>query len=458
MTRINPIGRVWRLARGALWPIPLLAVTLAVTAGLLLPVLDEALSTADEGSPLGFVFGGDPGAARDLLAAIAGSLISVTGVTFSLTVVALQLGSSQYSPRLLQTFVTDPVVQGTLAQLTGTFVYALTVLRTVRTAEATLDGRAFVPRLSITLAFLFALGSVAALVFFLGHLARMLRVETMLRNVHDEAVATIERTDQNPDDAPPELPGRPGTPVEAQASGFVVAVDEERLVAVARERDLVLVLRPRMGDSVVRGTPLAHVWPRDGGPVRDPDELADAVTQAVTLSYERTPEEDAAYSVRKIVDIAGRALSPGINDPTTAVHALSHLSALLGDLLPRHSPSLACRDTDGTLRLVVHRWTAEELLRLGLEETIEYSSGQPAVLRRIAGLLRELAWRVRGHGLDRELTALVERAARLAAETTSVDEREATLWRAAVDDALAGRWSVVPEPGRRPATPHAPTS
>ncbi|MGY2066123.1 DUF2254 domain-containing protein [Blastococcus sp. SYSU DS0619] len=455
MTRINPVGRLWRLARGALWPIPLMAVTLAVVVGVLLPVLDEALSTADEGSPLAFVFGGGPAAARDLLAAIAGSLISVTGVTFSLTVVALQLGSSQYSPRLLQTFVTDPVVQGTLAQLTGTFVYALTVLRTVRTAEATLDGASFVPRLSITLAFVFALGSVAALVVFLGHLARMLRVETMLRNVHDEAVATIARTDQDPDDTPPDLPGGPGTPVEARASGFVVAVDERRLVAAARDRDLVLVLRPRMGDSVVAGTPLAHVWPRGGGPVRDPDELAGEVTDAVSLSYERTPEEDAAYSVRKIVDIAGRALSPGINDPTTAVHALSHLSALLGDLLPRHSPSLVCRDGDGVARLVVHRWTAQELLRLGLEETLEYSSGQPAVLRRMAGLLREVAWRVRGHGLDREVTILVDRAARLAVESTSIDEREATLWRTGVEDALAGRWSVVPEPGRRPATPDA---
>ncbi|MGY1915369.1 DUF2254 domain-containing protein [Blastococcus sp. SYSU DS0973] len=456
MTRINPVGRLWRLARGALWPLPLFAVTLAVAVGVMLPLLDERLGTADEGSPLAFVFGGGPAAARDLLAAIAGSLISVTGVTFSLTVVALQLGSSQYSPRLLQTFVTDPVVQATLAQLTGTFVYALTVLRTVRTSEATVDGSAFVPRLSITLAFLFSLGSVAALVVFLGHLARMLRVETMLRNVHDEAVATIERTAEDPDDAPPELPAGPGTPVEARASGFVVAVDEERLVAEARDRDLVVVLRPRMGDSVVAGTPLAHAWVRAGGPVRDADELAEVVTGAVALSYERTPEEDAAYSVRKIVDIAGRALSPGINDPTTAVHALSHLSALLGDMLPRHSPTLVRRDADGVVRLVVHRWTSGELLRLGLEETLEYASGQPAVLRRIAGLLRELAWRVRGHGLDRDLAVLVERTTTLAVETTAIDDREAALWRSGVEDALAGRWSVAPEPHRRPSDQDAP--
>jgi uncharacterized membrane protein len=452
MSGIHPVARVWRLARGSLWPLPLLAVTLALAVGLAMPVLDGKLGTADEGSPLAFVFGGGPAAARDLLAAIAGSLISVTGVIFSLTVVALQLGSSQYSPRLLQTFATDPVVQATLAQLTATFVYALTVLRTVRTAEAAIGGQSFVPRLSITLAFLFSLGSVAALVVFLGHLARSLRVETMLRDVHDEAATAIKDMAEEVPDPSAALPDRPGAPVEATGSGFVIDVDHDLLIAAARDADAVVALSPRMGDSVVAGTPVAHVWRTDGAPV-DVETLSAAVARAVRLSYERTPDGDAAYSLRKIVDIAGRALSPGINDPTTAVHALSHVSALLGDLLPRRASVRAWRDGDGVVRLVAPRWTAEELLQLGLEEPLEYASGQPAVLRRIAGLLHELAWRVRGEGMDAVLRTLVDRTARLARETTSVDEREATGWRTAVDDALAGRWAAAGGlSGRSPAS------
>ena len=443
MSRPHPVGRLWRLMRGSLWPLPLLFVTAAVALGVLMPVLDGYFGTGEEGTPLGFVFGGGPAAARDLLAAIAGSLISVTGVIFSLTVVALQLGSSQYSPRLLQTFATDPVVQTTLGQLTGTFVYALTVLRTVRTPEATVSGESsFVPRLSITLAFLFALGSVAALIFFLGHLARSLRVEVMLRDVHDEAIGSVRRAAEEPDEPPVGLPPGPGITIEAVTSGFLVAVDEQRMLEQARAQDAVVALSPRMGDSVVAGTPLAHVWSRSGAPLRDLEELARAVTGAVDVSHERTPEEDPAYSLRKIVDIAGRALSSGINDPTTAVHALSHISALLGDLLPRYSVVSVRRDDDGAVRLVLPRWTAQALLRLGLEEPLEYAGGQPAVLRRIAGLLRELAWRLRNQGLDAELHALVDRTAKVAVETTSVDEREAALWRSAVVDALAGRWSV----------------
>ncbi|MDP5181782.1 DUF2254 domain-containing protein [Blastococcus sp. BMG 814] len=443
MNEINPVSRLWRLMHSALWPIPLLTLTLAVALGIGMPIVDGYLGTSGPASPLNFVFGGGPAAARDLLAAIAGSLISVTGVVFSLTVVALQLGSSQYSPRLLQTFATDRVVQLSLAQLTGTFVYALTVLRTVRTAEAAAGDDSYVPRLSITLAFVFALGSVTALVVFLGHLARSLRVETMLRDVHAEATQAV--TDEEDPEHTGALPPGQGTPVEATRSGFVVRIDVEHLVRTARDAGVVLALSPRMGDAVVAGTPLAEVWRRDGGADGDPGSLRDAVNDGVRLSYERSPEQDAAYSLRKIVDIAGRALSPGINDPTTAVHALSHVSALLGDLLPRRSTVRAWRDDDGTVRLLVPRWTADELLTVGLEEPLQYASGQPAVLRRIAGLLHELAWRVRGEGLDHALRALLDRTVEQALESTAIDNRETNAWRSAVEGALAGRWS----PARR---------
>jgi uncharacterized membrane protein len=151
--RRSAVRAVTARLRGALWPIPVLAVVVAVGIGIGLPAVDGLLESRDSGHPLTFVFGGGPSAARDLLAAIAGSLISVTGLIFSLTVVAFQLGSSQYSPRLLQTFATDRVVQLTLAQLTATFVYALSVLRTVRTESATETETAFVPRLSITVAY-----------------------------------------------------------------------------------------------------------------------------------------------------------------------------------------------------------------------------------------------------------------------------------------------------------------
>lgn len=427
----------------SLWPWPVVAAVLAVGLGVGLPALDGVLEEPGGDHPLTFVFGGGPSAARDLLAAISGSLISVTGLTFSFTVVALQLSSSQYSPRLLQTFVTDRVVQATLAQLIATFVYALTVLRTVRTEDASSSGNAFVPRLSVTVGFALTFVSVIALVLFLGHLARSLRVETMLRDVHAEAGETFGRELPAADDRPGpavHLPEGAPTHVPAASSGFVVDVDEDTLVRAAVAADVTVLLSPRIGDSVVAGTPLAHIWCRGRA---DADALRDveaAVQRGVELRFERSPERDVAYSLRKIVDIAVRALSPGTNDPTTAVHALSHVSSLLGELVTRPPRTLALRDEDGVLRLVVPAWEVRELVQVGLEEPVQFAAGQPAVLRRIAALLRELAWRTPRGPLDDDLRGCLQRVTELARESASVNRAETDRWEQEFGDAVAGRW------------------
>lgn len=432
---------VWARLRGSLWPIPVLGIVIAIGMGVGLPALDEALASRNGDNPLIFVFGGGPSAARDLLAAIAGSLISVTGLTFSFTVVALQLSSSQHSPRLLQTFVTDRVVQLTLAQLVATFVYALTVLRTVRSEDATQDEIAFVPRLSVTVGFALTLISIVALVLFLGHLARSLRVETMYRDVHDEASQTYARELPEQDDDPvPPLPDWAPVHLSARSSGFLIDVDPAPIVTAAADAGVVVLLGARIGDSVVEGTPLASAWPSAGGAAGDLDAVGKAVDQAVQLRFERSPTRDIAYSLRKVVDITVRALSPGTNDPTTAVHGLSHVSALLGELVTRSPRPSGFRDDDGVLRLVVPQWDVATLLRLGLEEPIQFASGQPAVLRRLAGLLREVGWRAPRGTLDQELEGYLRQVVELARESTSLPRSETEDWGQKVEDALADRW------------------
>jgi uncharacterized membrane protein len=166
--------------RTQLWPLPTVAVVIAVVLGIVLPRLDGRVDSRLPSGSGQYLFGGDADAARTLLDAVAGSLITVTSLTFSLTVVTLQLASGQFSPRLLRTFTRDLFVQSTLALFLATFIYALTVLRSVRTASS---GQAlFVPRLSVTIGFVLAVASVLGLVLFLAHLAQQIRVETMLRN------------------------------------------------------------------------------------------------------------------------------------------------------------------------------------------------------------------------------------------------------------------------------------
>ncbi|MCO7221484.1 DUF2254 domain-containing protein [Klenkia sp. PcliD-1-E] len=440
--------RIWRAIRGALWPIPVIGVVVAIGLGIALPALDEALEDERGQSPLTFVFGGGPAAARDVLSSISGSLISVTGLVFSLTVVALQLSSSQYSPRVLQTFVTDRVVQLTLGQLVLTFVYALTVLRTVRTESATSGSSAFVPRLSVTVGYLLTLGSVVALLLFLGHLTRSLRVETMLRDVHDEAMRTYdEELGSEPDASVPPAP--PGVPVRLAvgSSGFLVGLDEARIARAAAEAGAVVLLDPRIGDAVLARVPVAHVWVPPG---KDLDPLQRALEDGLRLAHERTSDRDIAYSLRKIVDIAVRALSPGVNDPTTAVHALSHVSALLADLAHRPLGPAVTRDEDGDVRLVVPQYDFPALVRLGLEEVLQYAEGSPAVLRRVAGVLRELAWRAPRDRARDCLPVWSDRLGVVAGRTADLSASEVRQWRDDVEDALAGRWE--------PTWPSAPAT
>ena len=391
--RVNTLRRA---VGGALWPVPAAAVLIAIGLALALPELDRHLQRGP-GEPLTFVFGGGPSAARTVLSAIATSLISVTTLLFSLTIVTLQLASSQYSPRLLQTFVRDRVVQACLGILLGTFVFALVVLRSVRSADDSEDS-AFVPRLSVTVALLLTLAAVGALVAFLSHQSRQLRVETMLRDVHVEAAATLRRltdeqaADEQPDTDLPPVPPR-ARPVCARHSGFLVQVTEGPLLAAAAREDVVLRLIPRPGDSVLDGVPVAWCWSEGPGGEPDTDALAGALADHLVLGYERADRGDPSYGLRKLVDIAARALSPGINDPTTAVHALSHVSDLLGLVARRTTWHRRLADDDGTLRLLVPSWDFSTLLAVALTQPRLYGDTDPEVADRLFAVLSETAWR-----------------------------------------------------------------
>lgn len=186
------LDRLQERLRTQLWPWPAVGLLLAVGCGVLLPRLDKRVDESLPETLRDYLFSGGPAAASTLLQTIAGSLITVTALTFTLTVVTLQLASSQFSPRLLRTFMQDGYVHATLALFVATFTYALMVLRAVRAGEG--RAQAFVPALSVTVALLLALASVLALVLFLAHLAREIRVETMLDKVHRDAMARVHRS------------------------------------------------------------------------------------------------------------------------------------------------------------------------------------------------------------------------------------------------------------------------
>ena len=380
--------------RTRLWPLPVAALAVALLLGAALPRLDARID--DDLAPWvsELLFSGGAGAAQTVLSAIATSLVTVTSLTFSLTVLTLQLASSQYSPRLLRTFARDRFVQRTLALFLGSFVYALTVLRTVRTEDG--SGATFVPQLAVTVAFALTLGSALGLVLFLAHLAREIRVETVLRNVHDDADASIAQAlgERETTVALPEGTGPAETrQLYAPSSGFIVAIEPGALCEAARAVDAVVVVDRRMGDALVAGTPVARAWSTSRTVLSDQgvSTLQDALGQALETGFERTAQQDVAFGLRQLTDVAVKALSPAINDPTTAVHALNHSAALLCDLLQRDLGADTFRDDQGSIRVHVRPWTFPELLELATAQPRIYGAGDPFVMAALLELLEAVA-------------------------------------------------------------------
>lgn len=382
-----------------LWPIPAMAVVATLLLGFGFPHLDSQIDGALASWVNGVLFGGDADAARVLLSAIATSLITVTSLTFSLTVVTLQLASSQFSPRLLRTFTSDQFVQATLALFLATFTYALAVLRSVRSAGD--SGQAeFVPKFAVTVAFVLAVASVLGLVLFLAHLTEQIRVETMLRNVHRDATRTMHavHSEAEPDahnhPASPQPP-QDATQLLATSDGFLTWIEHGHLVEAAVDEGALLNLDVYPGSFLVKGTPLGSAWPVAGGSFdkQTADRIADRVAGCIHTGFERTAAQDVGHGLRQLTDVANKALSPGINDPTTAIHALGHISAFLCDLSDRDLGPKLLRDEDDRVRVTLHGPSLATYVDLGISQPRRYGAADPQVLEKIFQVLLDLSHR-----------------------------------------------------------------
>ena len=378
--------------RTQLWPIPLAAVVLALVFGQFLPFLDERLDDSLPETVSGLLFGGGPEAARSLLETIASSTITVTSLTFSLTVVTLQLASSQFSPRLLRTFTRDRFVHNTLALFLATFVFSLTVLRSIRVESSA--GAGFVPEIAVTTAFLLTIASVVGLVLFLAHLARQIRVETMLRDVHRETSRTLERIyrDQGSHPEGSALQRTGGIPLRAPRSGFLTRVDEEALTASATRQSVLVSVDVAPGTSLVKGIQVGRMWSTSDAPIDEERsaEIAEEVLGALRTGFERTSSQDPSFGLQQLLDVTDKALSPGVNDPTTAVHALGHISAILCSLTDRSTGSRTLRDDEGAARVHLVLPTFIELVELVMDQLITYAFTDPRTAGRTIAMLSEI--------------------------------------------------------------------
>jgi uncharacterized membrane protein len=348
-----------------------------------------------------------PSGARQVLSSIGGSMITVAGTVFSVTIAAVVYASGQYGPRLLSNFMSDRGNQVTLGTFIATFLYCLIVLRTVRSPEET-NGVGFVPNMALLVGVLLAICSIAVLIFFIHHVPSKIHINSVIEDVGDRLLKEIDNRfpsfigSESPEgDRPVDLARVPATfrkdatimqgkqrrLVEAKRNGYIQVVDDDALMEQARCGDLVLRLQYQPGDFVHVGRALVEVWPPD----RCDDEMISAIRNTFSVGARRSALQDLRFLIDELVEIAARALSPGVNDPFTAITCLDWLSAGLSSLSKRRLPSRLRLDKDGDLRVIAHPTTFESLVERSFGALVQYCAGDMLAALRFIRALGEVS-------------------------------------------------------------------
>jgi uncharacterized membrane protein len=361
--------------RASLWVLPAACAVVALVAGSLMSLVDVG-----PGSPIAFQGTADD--ARALLIGIASTMVTVIALLLGLAVVALQLASTQFSPRLLRNFLRDRPNQIVLGVFVGTFAYSTAGLFTVGVASGQRVDQ--FPRLAVTVAIVLLFVSLGLLVYFADHLAHSIQVDNVMRIVERTTLPVIQRLEAGGES--PDVPEEVSL-VPAPSSGYLQVVHIERLLTLAATAHIHIRVHPTVGEHIVEGAPLASVWPitTEGRPV--PATLPRSIASEIRIGFERTLEQDPGFGLRQLVDAACKALSPAVNDPYTAIQAIDHLSVLYAGLAARPLGDYVAHDSHTGATVTVPRRSFAEHLSLGVGLIRRYGAAEPTV---ICALLRLL--------------------------------------------------------------------
>jgi len=373
----------WFRVVSSLWLVPVSMIGAAVLLAFGMLYLDT-MRPPSWLDPARWLLRIGPEGARQVLATIAGSMITVASLVFSMTLVTLTLASSQLGPRLITRFVRDRVNQVVLGTFVATFVYAILVLETVSESEAA----PFVPQLSVMVGLILALISLLWLVYFIHHVADSIQADTVIAELGKQLSDAIEHRFPEielPRGTPLETPfldrlTEPPGVVAARKSGYVQAIDAGALLRRASAQGLVIKIDARPGDFVVERAPLLFVWPRE----RLSDDLAEDLEKPIVIGPKRTPTQDIDFAVAALVEIALRALSPGINDPQTAMTCIDRLTEALAEIMADEEPPSLVPDGEGTIRLIVRPATFEGVISAAFNPIRHAGRDDARVLRRLA--------------------------------------------------------------------------
>jgi uncharacterized membrane protein len=425
---------------GAYWVLPTLGIVIGLGAGALLSMIQ-----VKDGSLIDkLMFQGTAADARGVLIVVSATMITTTGIVFSLTVLSLQIASSQFSVRLLRTFLRDVPNQVVLAIFVCTFAYATGGLLTVGERAA---GGEFVPKVAVTGSLVLAFFSIGALIYFLHHLVHSIQIDTIMEGVQRRTLALVDELfpDRDTSEAAQQAPREPpaaAVPLLALKSGYLQTVDIDDLadLAVATAHSVQFVTF--VGDYVTAGAILGWCWRRSpADQPADPDVLQ-RILRHVHIGFERTLQQDVRFGLRQMVDIALRALSPAINDPYTGVQVVHHVSAVEAVLASRAIEDDVRRDGSGNVLVWLPYPGFATYLHVGCSQICRYGTREPLVLAALLQLLSAVAQNCVDPSRRDAVRTQIDLVVR-AAEREFADESD----RAMVAGAAAQATEVVERPG-----------
>jgi uncharacterized membrane protein len=380
----------WEELRTTLWVVPTLLILLAV----LLFVVTFSIDLAAYHHHLTLPFWLRTGTAAvvpQVLIAIAAAVITVVGVVFSITILALSLASQQFGPRMMRNFVRDMGNQVTLGVFVGTFVYSVLALGSI-SANANQE---FIPHLSTSVAEALLLLDLAVLIYFIHHIAKSIQLPVVVASIAADLVHSVDAEfplqvgEAGPKDGGVQEAGKPvaellvlleqrGATVPSQVSGYLQYVGYPQLISIATRTDSVIRLEHRPGHFLATGRPLATVWPRGAAP-----EIGRALSKAHVTGPHRTLVQDPVFAIDQLVEIGIRALSPAVNDTFTALTCIDWLAAGLGRISGRVLEEGVFRDSRGRVRLIELDPSYARMVNRAFDKIRQSAGGNPAVLIRL---------------------------------------------------------------------------
>lgn len=394
------IFSIWYQISSSYWFIPGVMLILAIGLSFLMVFLDNKALETGWIESFDWLYANKPNGARSVLSTIAGSMITVAGVVFSITIVALTLASTQFGPRLLGNFMRDKGNQFVLGTFIATFVYSLLILRTIRSAD---EGN-FVPNLSINLSVLLSIFSLGVLIYFIHHTAESIRAHNVINSAYIELKKSIESifpemigqslsqnttSWQSPMDNP-EKNYENRESIFIKNSGYIRIINNESLMDVSKINNLVISLNFTPGEYIIENNCIADVWYKE----EINEDTICTIQNSFILGIERTSEQDIEFAIDQLVEIALRALSPGINDPFTAINCIDRLGAGLCMIAERKIPSSHRYDRDNELRVISKTPDFNKYIDRSFNQIRNYGKNDPEVMNTVLKNLNQIQHRV----------------------------------------------------------------